>query len=317
MIKNCQIKLIIAKKYFLEFYKSMKIFPVKSYSNFHPTSFGTTKRTTYGANNIGQVIKDFYKKDYTYTSGKYDKIIVSNSTHFLRGDMPWLYIGEKLEELYPDSEHVNIHNFACSDGSETYSLAICLIEQLGKEGAKKYFPIYASDVDEYVISGAKRGKIKAKSDDIQRLKEVTNNQIWKYFDIESKGESYILRPKEILTKNVQFECKDFEEGLDEIEGENNLIMCRNFWGYLDEDKIIKCAKKLYQKLDGTSYAIIGNFDMSGGEVPVFLSELGIDSESDNWKEETILKKYEGRSCGNYENEESIREKIKYFHFKKR
>ena len=295
----------------------MKISAINYSIKHRPINFGTTKRTTYGANNIGQVIKEFYDKEYLWKDNKYDSIIVSNSTHFLRNDMPWLYIGEKLEELYPDAKSVNIHNFACSDGSETYSLAICLIEQLGEERAKKYFPIRATDIDEYVISSAKRGKIRAKSDDIQRLKEVTNNQIWKYFDIESKGEDYILRPKEILRENVKFECKDFEEGLDEIKGGNNLVMCRNFWGYLDEDKTIRCAKKLYEKLNETSYAIIGNFDMLGGEVPVFLSELGVDSEGDNWKEEMILKKYEGRSDGNYQNEERIREKIKYYHFKKR
>ena len=295
----------------------MKISAINYSIKHRPINFGTTKRTTYGANNIGQVIKEFYDKEYLWKDNKYDSIIVSNSTHFLRNDMPWLYIGEKLEELYPDKKHVNVHNFACSDGSESYSLAICLIEQLGEERAKKYFPIHSSDVDEYIISGAKRRKIMAKSDDIQRLKEVTNNQIWKYFDIESKGEDYILRPKEILTENVHFECKDFEEGLDEIEGENNLILCRNFWGYLDEDKTIRCAKKLYEKLGETTYAIIGRFDMLGGEVPVFLSELGIDSEGDLYKEEVILKKHEGHSDGKYQDEERIREKIKFYHFKKR
>ena len=54
-------------------------------------------------------------------------------------------------------------------------------------------------------------------------------------------------------------------------------MCRNFWGYLNEDDIINCAKKLYKKLDDSSIVIIGEFDMDKNHIPKFLTELGIDS----------------------------------------
>ncbi len=293
----------------------MKIAPVKFHTNSRSPKFGTTGRTTYLNNNGKPFVRNQYHRDCLFPEIKYNGIVVSNSTHFLRDDMPWHNIGKKLEELFPEGK-VNIHNFACSDGSETYSLAICLIEQLGEEGAKRFFPIKASDNDEYIISKAKKREIDAKIDDIVELNKLTNNNIEKYFDAEYESGRFILYPKNILKKNVKFECKDFSKGLDKIKGSNNLILCRNFWGYLSEDEIINCAKKLHKKLDENSYAIIGRFDMCEG-VPFFLSELGINSASKNFKEEFILKKFDDFSDGDYGNEEGIRNRIKHYHYKKK
>ena len=83
-----------------------------------------------------------------------------------------------------------------------------------------------------------------------------------------------------------------------------------------EDEILKCAKKLYNRLDETSFVIIGDFDLDEGNIPKFLTELGIDSATDTWKEETILQKHDGYSDGKYKDELLMNVDAYYYHKKK-
>lgn len=295
----------------------MRISPITSKPKFNLINFSSTKRTTYETESQKVVVKPFYDKSCDFLGHEYGRILVSNSTRFFREDLPWGYLGQRLDELFPNDEHVNVFNFACSDGSEPYSLAICLIEQLGEERAKRFFPINASDIDEKILPDEKNPKIKATKEDIKNIQEITEGNIQKYFHVkhknervelsskqavEFKDEEYILTPKKILKDCVNFNCQNFYDGLDDLKSKNNLVLCRNFWGYLNEDDIINCAKKLYKKLDDSSIVIIGDFDLEDSYVPKFLTELGIDSTNDLWKEENILSKHEGYSNGEYKDE---------------
>ncbi len=294
----------------------MRISPITN-KTFKPINFGTTERTKYITGRQKVVVKPFYDKGCDFLGSEYGRILVSNSTRFFRNDLSWGYLGQKLDDLFPNDEPVNVFNFACSDGSEPHSLAICLIEQLGEDGAKRFFPINASDVDSEIIPSEKNNQIIAEAEDIERIKKVTNGNIKKYFSVKRKGEKmttapngaigfekeeYILTPKKILKDNVKFSCENFYDGLDNLKSKNNLVLCRNFWGYLEEDEILNCAKKLYKKLDDSSIVIIGDFDLDNGAIPKFLTDLGIDSQGDLWLEENILKKHEGYSDGNYRDE---------------
>lgn len=309
----------------------MKIAPIFPKIKPCSLSFGSTKRTKYLTEDDKVVVKPFYDKGCDFFGPKEGKILVSNSTNFFRNDLPWNTLGKTLDELYPEGEKVNVFNFACSDGSEPYSLAICLIEQLGEEKAKRFFPINASDIDSDIMPKGKKDKIIADKKDIENINEITNNNIKKYFNVkhikertvispkgtvEFKDEEFILTPKKILKDCVKFDCKNFYDGLDDLKEKNNLVLCRNFWGYLKEDEILKCAKKLYNRLDESSFMIIGDFDLDDGNIPKFLTELGIDSATDTWKEETILQKHEGYSDGKYKDELLMNIDAYYYHRKK-
>ena len=67
-------------------------------------------------------------------------MVASNSTSFFRRDIDWKSIGSTFDSQFPKGK-VNIYDFACSDGSEAYSLIITLIEQLGEKKAQRFFPI--------------------------------------------------------------------------------------------------------------------------------------------------------------------------------
>ena len=255
----------------------MNISPVKI-NNFN---FKSTNRTVYRDKKKGDYVSNVYDPYYSAMNGpNIPKMVYSNKTFFLRNDFPWGTIGKYLQDKYPTGK-VNIYNFACSDGSEPYSLALSLIDSLGEEEAQRFFPIIASDIDSEIIKQAKKGRIKVTPLEYEKLcafvkKPKTGKD---YFDIEyvrvdSKNSYYILKPKEILSKNVQFKCEGIEEGLNNVEKSNSFVMARNFWKYLSAEQIATLSLKLRNGLDDTSLIAIGDFDKSSN-TPFFFFRLGI------------------------------------------
>lgn len=290
----------------------MKISPIKCnlFQKTKPNvNFGSSRRTIYKTGEGDVFVKPFYDKEMKFTNSKKGQILCSNTTDFFRDDIYWGWLARNLNTLFPKDKKVNVYNFACSDGSEAYTLAISLIEKLGEKEAQRFFPIKATDIDPYIIEEAKSGRVFAEEYDIEKLKEETGNNIEKYFTMKKVENGYILEAKDILKNNIEFSRGDFLSGLDNIEKENNLILCRNFWAYLGEDEIIKCTKKLHKKLDESSIILIGHYDLDNGYPPSFLTELSFDCVTDIYGEEYMLKKYPYNESGEYENEKAIKRKI--------
>ena len=83
--------------------------------------------------------------------------LAPNFTYFFRNDFQWKSFAAYLNRKYKGVNSVNIYNAACSDGTEAFTLAIALISKLGKDAAKKFFPIKAHDINESLIVDAKSG----------------------------------------------------------------------------------------------------------------------------------------------------------------
>lgn len=52
----------------------------------------------------------------------------------------------------------------------------------------------------------------------------------------------------------------FIENVDNMSSKNTVLLCRNFWPYLDAFKREKLAQKLEDKFDESSIVVIGNYD---------------------------------------------------------
>ena len=76
--------------------------------------------------------------------------------------------------------------YACSDGSEPYSIALSLINRLGYTEAQKHFPIIAKDIDETMIKRAKSGFIS--------LEQIDNDR----FSLLKKLSCCVLLSKEVI-----------------------------------------------------------------------------------------------------------------------
>ncbi|MBE7706476.1 MAG: hypothetical protein E7Z91_04460 [Cyanobacteria bacterium SIG30] len=290
-----------AKNFFYIILEVMRINSL-NFNNFSAykseVNFGTTNRTLYEKRGGKRFIDKKYKmsaapygKDY-YLSGK--RVIYSNATCFLRGDLcgksnTWENFTNIILKCFPKDEKINVYDFGCSDGSEAYSIAFSLIEKEG-DGAKRFFPIKAIDRDPEIIKDIQNGTY-AKEIDLKKIDAATKNNKDKYFIISKSGREFLLKPKEILRRNIRFRTGDFVQELNNITGKNNLIFCRNFWRYLSEDEIRRALEKL-SKLDPSTRIVLGSFDLctdceTGRQYPPkFFEEYGFVKDGTNF----ILKK---------------------------
>ena len=213
------------------------------------------------------------KDTFDYVSPEYGRLVYSNYTNFFRPDLnrshsnnyytkgTWAEFCQTMEDEYKNAPKVNVYDFACSDGSEAYSLIISLYEKLGEEHAQKYLPIVAYDIDETMVEIAKSGQIPLCSDDIQRFKNnVSNCYESSLFGVEFNDEKQIFSASDELKKQVQFNKADIKDVVETIEPSNSIVLCRNFWKYMSKTDMYETIWKLASQLDETSLLVIGDFD---------------------------------------------------------
>lgn len=233
------------------------------------------------------------------------KIKNSNSTQFFREDMPYSnnadYSGfaRFLNKHFSEGK-VNVYDFACSDGSEAYSIAISLIEEMGEEEAQRFFPIQAIDKDKQIIKKAASGTIECDTVDIENITKNTHGKFDKYFEVlEQNGENYVLKVKEPLKNAVNFKMGKIEDRLDDVEGSNKVVLCRNMWPYLSKGSMFKAVLKL-SNLDNNSLVVIGNFDRDH-EMPSLLPRafqlIGLKELDNNMliKDESFERRFSNRN----------------------
>lgn len=246
--------------------------------NFSPINyqtFGTNIRKV-RANKQGEVASSNERRFY---DSDFDILLYENTTSFFRYDLnkaykkgvtlkfpyinSWDGFRKTIVEHFKNAPKVNIYDFASSDGSEAYSLILSLIDELGEKASDKFFPIQAFDIDSSVVQTAKKGEIPCNIDDIGRFdKNLYNLSQNEYFDFSQSDKELVFVANDSLKKKVQFQESDILSEIDKIEPSNSLVLCRNFWPYLDKDYRNKAFEKLCEKLDETSLIVVGCFDNS-------------------------------------------------------
>lgn len=191
-----------------------------------------------------------------------------NNSAFFRPDLRCNRLADKLIEKYHDVDKVQIYNYACSEGAEPYSLAMILIKKLGKEKSKKFFPIIASDIDEEILENPKQGIVKVSPFEFL-MSRLSVGKKFKEFVIPISNFKYDPKFRNVLkTANVSSELKDsviFKQAdilkdIDNIEEENSVVLCRNFFPYLSDENKNILAQKLSEKLGKNSMCVIGTYD---------------------------------------------------------
>ncbi len=232
-------------------------------------------------NKQGEIASSDERRFY---ESSFDTLLYENTTLFFRYDLNRAYKKEMtVKYKYSDSwdgfrktivEHfknapkVNTYDFASSDGSEAYSLILSLIDELGEEASNKYFPIQAFDIDSSVVQTAKKGEIPCQIDDFRRFREnLYNLSQTEYFTFSQDEKGSLFVAKDNLKEKVHFQQADILSEIDKIEPSNSLVLCRNFWPYLDKDYREEAFEKLCKRLDETSLIVIGYFDSSALNLP--------------------------------------------------
>ena len=209
-------------------------------------------------------IQAYYKPTFTnYSEKRINNGYTSyTTTCFFRNDMDWAGLMFLMNKKYKDVPKVNMICYGCSDGEETYSLALKILRTLGKN-KDKYFPIIAKDIDYDSIFRAKRGSYNVSPSEISNLNANSGIDFYRYFSTEEDdftNKTY-LKVKDILKENIIFKKGDILKEINDIPSENTVLICRNFWPYLPYDEQFKLAKALGEKMKPSSLVILGEYDM--------------------------------------------------------
>ena len=203
-------------------------------------------------------------------------------TYFFRGDLEWRSFAKYLHRHFANADKVNVYNAACSDGTEPFTLVMSLISKLGQKKAQKFFPIEACDLNKYLVNDAKTGQIPLLPDpytvvDIFKLK-IKNlfleHRFLSYKKVRKIGDD--VQMKDETRKHINIYVGNVLSKVDEMKGENSVVMSRNMWMYLDEFEQELLAHKLGQQLKKDSVVVLGKYDIQNSNAVKLLSKNGFE-----------------------------------------
>ena len=193
------------------------------------------------------------------------------TTRFFREDINWEDFIYMLRTQYKDADKVNIISHACSDGEETYSLALKLLYRLGKN-AEKFFPIVGKDFDPLNILFARKSKYSVNPVELSRMENECGLDLYKYFDIIKNPWGIQANTKDAIKEKVYFEKADLLKDVQNIPAKNTVLLTRNVWPYIPPKKQEKLAEELAARLDPSSLIVLGHFDTSNGIIQLLESK---------------------------------------------
>ena len=210
-------------------------------------SFGNWERTVF-------VIKNGEKR-----------VLHRNNTWLYReeGLTKWLlkYISEKFCKV----KKINVYNYACSNGLETYTFLMELLSNYDDNLIKKIGRIKATDYDSFAIKTAKKGIVEIDKFEKERIEKNTNGNFSRFFSSTSEPNKFKVNP--ILSDQIDFSVADIKKDIRNIEPANSIVIAKNFWPYLRTEKAVKkLSKDLYNQLGENSIVVIGDYDIYGGQI---------------------------------------------------
>src|SRR6266481_5238734 len=140
----------------------------------------------------------------------------------------------------------------CATGEEVYSLAICILETLGRGPSKIRIQIFGTDLSESVIENARLGIYSSAIE-----KDVSLARLKRFF-VKRDG-TYQIHP------NVRDICTFARQNItaDPPYSRLDLISCRNVLIYLSADLHKRCIPQFHYALNPGGYLILGPAESVG------------------------------------------------------
>lgn len=255
-------------------------------------------------NNYNLPNKNNKNSRINFSSTRLLKGKISHQTNFFRPDLNWDVLFTHITKKMP--EDTVILNYACSDGSEAYSLSLLLIDRLG-EKAKKYFPIKAFDISKQIIKKAKSGVIgitETSNQDVHDINALRNKIKLKYEDFFKKissnkhpdevvGAAFFMdyelpikaeqhQVSESLKRTIDFQVSDITKDFKKsIIDKPTVVMFRNAWRYLsNENSRENLAFDLFNNIKKGSIVVTGCAEKEDGYFQ-YLLKAGFKQNKDH------------------------------------
>src|SRR5438552_5914085 len=140
----------------------------------------------------------------------------------------------------------------CATGEEVYSLAICILETLGKRASELRIQIFGTDLSEAMIDHARAGIFPGAIE-----KDVGRARLKRFFDKRDSTYQISRRVREICTFARQNVITD------PPFSRLDLISCRNVLIYLSPELHKRCIPQFHHALNPGGYLILGPAESVG------------------------------------------------------
>jgi chemotaxis protein methyltransferase CheR len=179
-------------------------------------------------------------------------LVTTNETYFFREPAQ---LAAFTEEIVPDIltrkgvKKIRIWSAGCSSGEEPYSVAM-LLQEAGWYG-KAQFEIFASDINQQVLSKARRGQYR------ENAFRATDPAVRdRYFTREADGS---WRISDEIRNRISFgRLNLYDEPRVSLLGHLDVVFCRNVIIYFDDSSKKIVVTNFYNRLVEGGYLLLGH-----------------------------------------------------------
>ena len=183
--------------------------------------------------------------------------LTTNHTSFFREPAHFDFVRKTFLPEWKTRGGIDVWSAACSSGEEPYSIAMCMLDELGSAAPGKV-RIQATDISTRVLAKAEQGIYPA-----ERLEGLSAMQLRRYW-LRGEGEwAGCYRAKKEVRALVEFRRLNLLEPVSE-SGRFALIFCRNVMIYFDKPTQQQVVDRLARRLDPGGYLLTGHAESLTG-----------------------------------------------------
>ncbi len=183
--------------------------------------------------------------------------LTTNHTSFFREPAHFDLLRRTFLPEWKNRGSIDIWTAACSTGEEPYSIAMCILEELGPVAPGKV-RILATDISTRVLAAAEKGIYPA-----ERFEGLSAMQLRRYWLRGECGWAGSYRAKKEVRALIEFRRVNLLEQVSQI-GRFPLIFCRNVMIYFDKPTQQRVVERLAGCLEPGGYLLTGHAESLTG-----------------------------------------------------
>lgn len=179
-------------------------------------------------------------------------VISTNVTSFFREPEHFEFLGEFISDnLAKGKKRVRIWSAAASTGEEPYSIAMTVLIAAGTQAAD--MRILGTDISTKALTAAREGKYSTAAMD-----KVPDSLKSRFFLSLKDGDNAIYIANEYIKRMIVFKRLNLAKPPFPMQGQMDIIFCRNVMIYFDNDVRTRLIHELYRLLKPGGYLLTGH-----------------------------------------------------------
>lgn len=183
--------------------------------------------------------------------------LTTNHTSFFREPAHFDFLRKTLLPEWAKRGRIEIWSAACSTGEEPYSIAMCILEELGAVAPGKV-RILATDISTRVLAAAEKGIYPG-----ERFEALSAVQLRSYWLRGERDFAGSYRAKKEMRALIEFRRLNLLDPAGQV-GPFPLIFCRNVMIYFDKATQRKVIESLSGCLEPGGYLLTGHAESLTG-----------------------------------------------------